>query len=57
MCSSLRAFNSSAGSISAVGLPPDQDVTLALTYIPLPTVSATRLDIDSVVVFGEVDQR
>ena len=50
-------FNSSAGSISSVGLPPDQDVTLALTYIQPPDGEATRLDIDSVVVLGEVGQR
>ena len=50
-------FNSSAGSISTVGLPSDQDVTLALTYIQSPDGKATRLDIDSVIVFGGVGQR
>src|SRR6266478_3909174 len=50
-------FNSSAGSISTVGLPSDQDVTLALTFIVSPNGVATRLDIDSVVVFGASDQR
>ncbi len=45
-------FNSTAGSISTVGLPSDQDVTLALTYIQSPDGEATRLDVDSVVVFG-----
>ncbi|KAH9995091.1 hypothetical protein BJV77DRAFT_270474 [Russula vinacea] len=49
-------FDSSAGSISTVGLPSDQDVTLALTYIPSPNGEPTRLDIDSIVVYG-VDQR
>lgn len=48
-------FNSSAGSISSVGLPYDQDVTLAVTYIQSPDGTATRLDIDSVLVFS--DQR
>ncbi|KAF8475297.1 hypothetical protein DFH94DRAFT_119168 [Russula ochroleuca] len=49
-------FDSSAGSISTVGLPSDQDVTLALTYIQSPNGEPTRLDIDSIVVFG-VDPR
>ena len=49
-------FDSSAGSISTVGLPSDQDVTLALTYVQSTDGEPTRLDIDSVVVFG-VDQR
>ncbi|KAI9440721.1 hypothetical protein H4582DRAFT_1938966 [Lactarius indigo] len=46
-------FDSSAGSISAVNLPPDQDVTLAVTYIPSQDGAPTRLDIDSVTVFSE----
>jgi len=50
-------FNSSAGSISTIGLPSNQDVTLAVTYIQSPGGEATRLDIDSVVVYGEADQR
>ncbi|KAF8273147.1 hypothetical protein EI94DRAFT_1564660 [Lactarius quietus] len=49
-------FNSSAGSISAVNLPPDQDVTLAVTYIPSQNGAPTRLDIDSVTVVSE-DER
>ena len=49
-------FDSSAGSISTVGLPSDQDVTLALTYIQSPNGEPTRLDIDSIVVYG-VDPR
>ncbi|KAI9453403.1 hypothetical protein BJY52DRAFT_1289386 [Lactarius psammicola] len=44
------AFDSSAGSISAVNIPPDQDVTLAVTYIPSQNGTLTRLDIDSVTV-------
>jgi hypothetical protein len=43
-------FNSSEGSISAVDLPPDQDVTLSVTYVPSPDGEPTRLDIDSVTV-------
>ena len=50
------AFNSSAGSISAVNLPPDQDVTLAVTYISSQNGTPTRLDIDSVIVSSE-DER
>lgn len=50
------AFNSSAGSISAVNLPPDQDVTLAVTYIPSQNNTPTRLDIDSVTVLSEDDR-
>lgn len=50
------AFNSSAGSISAVNLPPDQDVTLAVTYICSQNGVPTRLDIDSVTVSSE-DER
>lgn len=50
------AFNSSAGSISAVNLPPDQDVTLAVTYISSQNGVPTRLDIDSVTVSSE-DER
>ena len=46
-------FNSSQGSISAVGLPPDQDVTLAVTYVPSLDGELTRLDIDSVAVVSE----
>jgi len=49
-------FNSSAGSISTVGLPSEQDVTVALTYIVSPDGVATRLDIDSVVISGTPDQ-
>ena len=45
-------FDSSAGSISTIGLPPDQDVTLAVTYIQSPDGEPTRLDIDSVNVSG-----
>ncbi|KAI0295375.1 hypothetical protein B0F90DRAFT_1751200 [Multifurca ochricompacta] len=47
------AFDSSAGSISTVNLPPDQDVTLAVTFIPSPDGEPTRLDIDSVTVFSQ----
>ena len=50
------AFNSSAGSISAVNLPPDQDVTLAVTYISSQNGTPTRLDIDSVTVLSEDDR-
>ncbi|KAH8996165.1 hypothetical protein EDB86DRAFT_2920024 [Lactarius hatsudake] len=46
-------FDSSAGSISAVNLPPDQDVTLAVTYISSQDGTPTRLDIDSVTVFSD----
>jgi hypothetical protein len=46
-------FDSSEGRISAVNLPPDQDVTLAVTYIPSPDGEPTRLDIDSVAVTSE----
>lgn len=46
-------FDSSAGSILAVDLPPDQDVTLAVTYIPSQNGAPTRLDIDSVTVLSE----
>jgi hypothetical protein len=45
-------FDSSAGSISTVGLPPNQDITLAVTYIQSPDGEPTRLDVDSVVVFN-----
>jgi len=47
------AFNSSAGSISAVNLPPDQDVTLSVTYISSQNGAPTRLDIDSVTVLSK----
>ncbi|KAI9507675.1 hypothetical protein F5148DRAFT_1202914 [Russula earlei] len=46
------SFDSSAGSISTVNLPPDQDVTLAVTYLLSPDGEPTRLDIDSVIVFS-----
>jgi len=46
-------FNSSAGSISAVNLPPNEDVTLAVTYISSQNGTPTRLDIDSVTVFSQ----
>lgn len=49
-------FDSSAGSISTVGLPPDQDVTLAVTYLQSSDGGPTRLDIDSIAVVGG-DQR
>ena len=50
------AFNSSAGSIKAVHLPPDEDVTLAVTYIFSQNGAPTRLDIDSVTVLSK-DER
>ncbi|KAI0251474.1 hypothetical protein BJV78DRAFT_1126259 [Lactifluus subvellereus] len=46
-------FNSAEGSISAVDLPPDQDVTLAVTYVSSPDGEPRRLDIDSVAVTSE----
>jgi hypothetical protein len=49
-------FNSSEGSISVVNLPSNQDVTLAVTYIPSPDGEPTRLDIDSVTVTSENDR-
>ncbi|THH16640.1 hypothetical protein EW146_g4043 [Bondarzewia mesenterica] len=42
--------NTSIGSVSAVDLPADQDITLAVTYIPSANGVVTRLDIDSVTV-------
>ncbi|KZV71532.1 hypothetical protein PENSPDRAFT_684469 [Peniophora sp. CONT] len=42
------SFNSSSGSISAVNLPPDEDMELALTY-----VSPGRLDIDAIMIFAD----
>ncbi|KAI0289569.1 hypothetical protein BC826DRAFT_914288 [Russula brevipes] len=41
-------FNSSAGSISTIDLPLDEDVTLAVTYLPSPDGRPARLDIDMV---------
>jgi hypothetical protein len=43
-------FDSSTGSLSAVDLPVDQDITLAVTYVESSDSEPTRLDIDSVVV-------
>jgi hypothetical protein len=43
-------FDSSAGSISTVDLPSDEDVTLAVTYMQSSDGEPTRLDIDSVIV-------
>jgi hypothetical protein len=45
-------FNSSMGHISTVDLPPDQVITLGVTYMRSPDGKPTRLDIDSVVVYG-----
>jgi len=44
------AFDSSAGSLSTINLPLDQDITLAVTYVQSPDGKPTRLDIDSVTV-------
>ncbi|VDB94199.1 unnamed protein product [Peniophora sp. CBMAI 1063] len=41
-------FNSSVGSISAVNLPSDEDMELALTY-----VSPGRLDVDAIMIFAD----
>ncbi|KAI0272792.1 hypothetical protein BC834DRAFT_858383 [Gloeopeniophorella convolvens] len=49
----FTTFDSSAGTISAVQLPADQDITLAVTYVPSQDGTPTRLDIDSVTVFDE----
>ncbi|KAI0058977.1 hypothetical protein BV25DRAFT_1829532 [Artomyces pyxidatus] len=45
-------LDSSEGSLSALNLPPDQDITLTLTYIPSAN-GPTRLDIDSVTVWAQ----
>ncbi|KAH9962625.1 hypothetical protein BC827DRAFT_1197091 [Russula dissimulans] len=45
-------FNSSAGTISTVNLPSDEDVTLSVTYLQSSDGEPTRLDIDSVTVYS-----
>ncbi|ETW79071.1 hypothetical protein HETIRDRAFT_323457 [Heterobasidion irregulare TC 32-1] len=42
--------DSSLGSVSAVDLPVNEDLTVALTYIPRPDGAVTRFDIDSITV-------
>ena len=44
----VTTFNSSAGSISAVNLPPNEDMELALTYL-----SPGRLDVDAIMIFAD----
>ncbi|KAA1470283.1 hypothetical protein DENSPDRAFT_836052 [Dentipellis sp. KUC8613] len=45
--------DTSIGSLSAVDLPPDEDMVLAVTYVPRTDGAPARLDIDSVTVSAD----